>query len=231
MSRKLLVSLPSRNDTSGSICASASMVAAFLPMRCVSIMSCAAVAFWRAEPPVCTLSAAISSASSWIAGLRSLMARTDLPRLSRFACSAITSFALRSFFFHCASSASSTGRAPEEVAGRLTPPAASPPFRSRLICASNSLRLSFSWVKASRLPCEACCAAFARRCDSMRILPTVAMYTVPKVAWRASSHTTAASTSSRPTRAAIRICRRRPVVNPRKGSFRVNAMIASAVSC
>jgi hypothetical protein len=107
--------------------------------------------------------------------LRSLIARTDLPRLSRLPCSAITSLALRSFLRHCVSSASSTGRAAEEVAGRLTPPAAWPPASSRFICASNSLRLSLSWAKASTLPCEACCAAFARRCESMRILPTVAM--------------------------------------------------------
>jgi len=55
----------------------------------------------------------------------------------------------------------------------------------------------------------------------MRIFPTVAMYTVAKVPWRASIATTAASASRNTTSAVVRICSCTPVrIAPRIGSGR-----------
>ena len=101
----------------GRPCASASRWLAFFAMRCVSIMSCAAIAFWRAEPPLCTLSAAISSASSCSAGLLVVdqahrAAEVDQVRLlgdhQRRVALVLLPFACRA--------PSSTGRASPEVA-------------------------------------------------------------------------------------------------------------------
>ena len=172
-SRKVLVSLPRRKATSGSTTSPASMVLAFFAMRCVSMTSCAVTAFWRTEPPVWTDSAAISSASSSSAGLLTLIWRTASPSCTRFFSSVITRPALRSVFFHSRSRSCTRCCTLAGEAGTSTPEAM-PPARSSFTEAANSSRLSRSCLKASRLPCEACCAALARRCDSMRIFPTVA---------------------------------------------------------
>jgi len=153
---------------------------------------CAVTAFWRALPPFCTLSAAISSATSSSAGLLSLIARTAAPRATRFGSSRITRPAFRSVFFHSVSSAANCGRTARGVGGSVTP-LATPPVESSVTAAANSSRLSRSCLNASRLPCDACCAAFASRCDSMRIFPTAATYSVLNVASRASYTTIAAS--------------------------------------
>ena len=172
-SRKVLVSLPSRNATSGSTTSPASMAFAFFAMRWVSITRCAVIAFCRVLPPDCTLSAAISSASSRSAGLLSLIARTAAPRATRLRSSAITRPALRSVLCHCASSVPSSGRTRSGVGGSVTP-LATPPAPRSFTTAANSSRLSRSCLKATALPCEACCAAFASRCESMRTFPTAA---------------------------------------------------------
>ena len=171
VSRNVLVSLPSRNATSGSTTSPVSMMLAFLAMRWVSMTSCAATAPWRAEPPDCTLCAATSSASSSSAGLFSLIECTALPSATRLRSSPITSPALCSLLFHSVTSASSAGRTRAGVGGSSTPPAAPPLLRS-VTSPANSSRLSRSCLKATGLPCEACCAALASRCDSMRIFPT-----------------------------------------------------------
>ncbi len=150
------------------------MVLAFLAMRWVIIMSCEVVAFCRAEPPVCTLIAEISSVISCSVWLVLLIARTALPSATRFFSSSSTRLALRSVLLHSAFSASSAGRTAAGVGGRSTP-LLSPPASSSLISATNSSRLLRNSLKASALPREASCAALASRCDSMRILPTLAM--------------------------------------------------------
>jgi hypothetical protein len=174
VSRKVLVSLPSRNATSGLTTSSASMVLAFFASRCVSIVSCEESAFCCAEPPLCTLSAAISSVISCSGWLVLLIERTAPPSATRFFSSSSTSAALRSVLPHSLFSSSSAGRTAAGVGGRLTPPL-SPPASSSLISETNSSRPARNSLNASTLPREASCAALARRCDSMRILPALAM--------------------------------------------------------
>ena len=173
MSRKTLVSLPRRKATSGLISSPTSRAEAFLAIRCVNITNWLAATISRAEAPACSFRAATCSVSSSMVAFFSSISATLLPSATRFFSCASTACASLSVVSQRWLRASRRGRTSSGEAGTLTP-LTSPPLLSWPSSNANFSRDSRNWAKAAGLPCSACEAALARRCDSMRISPEAA---------------------------------------------------------
>ena len=146
-SRNELVSLPSRNATSGSIDSPARSALAFFAIRWVSITSWPETESSRAPALPCSFSAEICSASSSNCGLFALMARIEAPSWIRFFCCSSTTDAFFSERCHSCLTLSSTGTMAPGVDTLRSP---SPDRDCRLTAIWS--RLSCNCLKPARLP-------------------------------------------------------------------------------
>ncbi len=173
-SRKVFVSLPSRKAISGLISSPTNNELAFFAIRCVNITIWLAAAISRTPAPDCSLSAATCSESSSISGFLFVMEATSLLSATRLVSissnwTASLSVALQVLVSACSWGCTSSGD------GGTVVPASSPPLvrRSRLV--TNWLCESRNCLNADVFPCNARLEALARRCESIRISPAVAM--------------------------------------------------------